>query len=91
MKILVYLLCILPSIIITKIGQLCDSENPDYDSCINKEDGYTTDWFSNNIPLWTKHLAQFVNKPNLKFLEIGSWEELLQAIGCLPKMKFLLN
>jgi predicted O-methyltransferase YrrM len=74
MKILVYLLCILPSIIITNSQELCDSKNPDYDSCINKEEGFTTDWFTQNIPIWKEHLAQFVNKPNLKFLEIGSFE-----------------
>jgi predicted O-methyltransferase YrrM len=74
MKILVYLLCILLSIIIANSQELCDSNSPDYDSCINKEEGFTLDWFSPNIPHWTKHLAHFVNKPNLKFLEIGSLE-----------------
>ncbi|MFH1670328.1 MAG: class I SAM-dependent methyltransferase [Patescibacteria group bacterium] len=35
---------------------------------------FTTDWFSENIPLWGKLLAHLAGKPHLKFLEIGSWE-----------------
>lgn len=41
--------------------------------------GSSGDWINTNF----KILASEV--------EIGSWEELLQAIGCLPQMKFLLN
>jgi hypothetical protein len=32
------------------------------------------DWFSNNIPLWSKVLRKFKGKPNLLFLEIGCFE-----------------
>lgn len=32
------------------------------------------DWFSPRIPLFEKHLAEFVGKPDLLFLEIGSFE-----------------
>ncbi|AVH69217.1 class I SAM-dependent methyltransferase [Nostoc sp. 'Lobaria pulmonaria (5183) cyanobiont'] len=41
-----------------------------------KKKGYTfiTDWFSGNIPIWEKYLSHLANKPNLNFLEIGSWE-----------------
>jgi len=32
------------------------------------------DWFSGNIPNWTKFLERFKGKPNLVFLEIGCFE-----------------
>ena len=35
---------------------------------------FTHDWFSRNIPLLTEHLKDMIGKPNLHFLEIGSWE-----------------
>lgn len=35
---------------------------------------FTEDWFGINIPVWQKYLVPFVNLPNLKMLEIGSWE-----------------
>ncbi|MBD2152584.1 class I SAM-dependent methyltransferase [Pseudanabaena sp. FACHB-1277] len=35
---------------------------------------FTHDWFSRNIPLLTEHLKDMIGKPNLQFLEIGSWE-----------------
>ncbi|EKQ68910.1 glycosyl transferase [Leptolyngbyaceae cyanobacterium JSC-12] len=35
---------------------------------------FTQDWFSINIPVWRQHLACFINIPDLKVLEIGSWE-----------------
>ncbi len=35
---------------------------------------FTTDRFTKNIPVWTKLLAHFRGKPNLRFLEIGSFE-----------------
>jgi predicted O-methyltransferase YrrM len=35
---------------------------------------YTKDWFDRCIPVWTEYLADFKDKPNLKFLEIGSYE-----------------
>jgi hypothetical protein len=35
---------------------------------------FTTDWFSNNIPMWDITLQEFKNKPNLNFLEVGCWE-----------------
>lgn len=34
---------------------------------------FTSDWFSNNIPLWERELAKFRNKP-INFLEIGTYE-----------------
>jgi predicted O-methyltransferase YrrM len=34
---------------------------------------FTSDWFSNNIPLWEKELAKYRGKP-IKFLEIGTYE-----------------
>jgi predicted O-methyltransferase YrrM len=35
---------------------------------------YTYDWFSQHIPNWTRILAPFRGRQNLKFLEIGSFE-----------------
>jgi predicted O-methyltransferase YrrM len=35
---------------------------------------YTYDWFSWHIPNWTRILEPFRGRPNLKFLEIGSFE-----------------
>ncbi|MCK5017781.1 MAG: class I SAM-dependent methyltransferase [Candidatus Peribacteraceae bacterium] len=35
---------------------------------------YTQDWFDRCIPVWKKYLSEFYDKPNLKFLEIGSYE-----------------
>lgn len=35
---------------------------------------FSQDWFSHNIPVWRQHLSRFVNLPNLRALEIGSWE-----------------
>lgn len=42
---------------------------------INTAPEFTSDWFSANIPRWTKHLAEYVNKP-CAYLEIGSYEGL---------------
>lgn len=36
--------------------------------------GFTYDWFTNNIVNWAGILHEFKNKPNLEFLEIGSFE-----------------
>jgi glycosyltransferase involved in cell wall biosynthesis len=35
---------------------------------------FTQDWFSNNVPIWETELHRFVNVPDLRVLEIGSWE-----------------
>jgi len=35
---------------------------------------FTQDWFSINIPVWQHFLALFINLPDFKVLEIGSWE-----------------
>lgn len=35
---------------------------------------FTQDWFSINIPVWQHFLTQYVNMPDLRVLEIGSWE-----------------
>lgn len=34
---------------------------------------FTSDWFSNNIPLWQKELTKYNSKPT-KFLEVGTYE-----------------
>src|SRR3989344_8187879 len=35
---------------------------------------FLTDWFSKQIPVWENHLAHLKGKPDLRFLEIGSFE-----------------
>jgi hypothetical protein len=35
---------------------------------------FTVDRFSYNIQIWTYYLKEFKNKPNLRFLEIGSFQ-----------------
>jgi hypothetical protein len=35
---------------------------------------FTQDWFSQNIERFQRHLNKFIDKPNLNFLEIGSFE-----------------
>jgi predicted O-methyltransferase YrrM len=42
-----------------------------------KPDGnytFTSDWFSKNIPNWTRALSEVRGKPGLSYLEIGVWE-----------------
>jgi predicted O-methyltransferase YrrM len=38
------------------------------------EYAFTSDWFSHNIPIWTKALAELKGKPNLRYLEVGVYE-----------------
>ncbi len=35
---------------------------------------FVADWFTSNIPIWEKLLKDYKGKPNLNFLEIGSFE-----------------
>ena len=35
---------------------------------------FTVDWFTANIQSWTHYLKEFKGKPNLRFLEIGSYQ-----------------
>jgi predicted O-methyltransferase YrrM len=35
---------------------------------------FTVDWFTNNVELWSAWLAEYKNKPNVRGLEIGSYE-----------------
>lgn len=35
---------------------------------------FTQDWFSINLPVWEKYLTPLANMPELRVLEIGSWE-----------------
>jgi hypothetical protein len=35
---------------------------------------FTVDWFSHNVPRWTEQLGAFAGRPDLRFLEIGSFE-----------------
>lgn len=35
---------------------------------------FSEDWFSGNIPVWSQCLSKFKNRPDLNFLEIGSFQ-----------------
>jgi predicted O-methyltransferase YrrM len=35
---------------------------------------FTEDWFSGNIPIWSRLLAEHLGKPSLRYLEIGVFE-----------------
>jgi glycosyltransferase involved in cell wall biosynthesis/predicted O-methyltransferase YrrM len=35
---------------------------------------FTQDWFSVNLPVWQVQLTRFCHQPDLRVLEIGSWE-----------------
>lgn len=42
--------------------------------CQLREYEFTNEWFTCHTPIWQEVFKQFVNLPNLNFLEIGSWE-----------------
>jgi predicted O-methyltransferase YrrM len=53
---------------------------------------FVDDWFTDHIPHWTHHLAEFAMRADVWGLEIGSWEgrsavwlleHVLQAPGCV--------
>jgi predicted O-methyltransferase YrrM len=56
---------------ITKVDEI-----PVVDSQLKQDYRYifTVDWFSSNIPIWTHYLKELKDKPNLRFLEIGSFQ-----------------
>jgi SAM-dependent methyltransferase len=39
-----------------------------------KDYRFTQDWFTKNISIWATALKEFKGKPNINYLEIGSWE-----------------
>jgi predicted O-methyltransferase YrrM len=41
---------------------------------VNVAYDFSVDWFSPHIPHWSEHLAGCAGEPNLRFLEIGSFE-----------------
>lgn len=56
---------------------------------------FHVDWFSGHIPVWKKMLKGFKNKPNLLFLEIGTYEGhatlwLVQNILTHPSSKIVV-
>jgi predicted O-methyltransferase YrrM len=40
----------------------------------SKKYSFSTDWVSHDIPVWKNILGQFMNKPNIHYLEIGVYE-----------------
>lgn len=45
-----------------------------YGEVVHKSYQFSQDWFSINLPVWEHHLQRFAHQPELKALEIGSWE-----------------
>lgn len=50
---------------------------------------FTTDWTTNNAPIWREHLKHLIEKPKMLGLEVGTWEGrstawLLEHIVCGP-------
>ncbi|MEA5521449.1 tetratricopeptide repeat protein [Limnoraphis robusta] len=45
-----------------------------WDLCQQRNYQFTQDWFSNNIRTWQEHLKFLSNSPELKILEIGSYQ-----------------
>jgi hypothetical protein len=39
-----------------------------------KDYRFTQDWFSSNIPVWAGVLKQYQGKPDVQYLEVGTWE-----------------
>jgi|RhiMetdeSRZDD1v2_1073273.scaffolds.fasta_scaffold79045_3 Methyltransferase domain len=35
---------------------------------------FTTDWFTQNIPIWASALKAYAGKPGVQYLEVGTWE-----------------
>ncbi|MBN2196505.1 MAG: class I SAM-dependent methyltransferase [Polyangiaceae bacterium] len=35
---------------------------------------FSEDWFTRNVPVWNEHLAPFRERPNLRYLEVGTFE-----------------
>ncbi|HCV33016.1 MAG TPA: hypothetical protein DGO89_24505 [Microcoleaceae bacterium UBA9251] len=42
--------------------------------CAAKNYQFTQDWFTHNIPIWKRHLQQFVGMPEFQVVEIGSFQ-----------------
>jgi hypothetical protein len=49
-------------------------DHPDDAKSYKQAYDFTINWFSFNIPVWKKVLAQYEGKPDLKYLEIGLYE-----------------
>jgi predicted O-methyltransferase YrrM len=47
-----------------------DASTKDY----KKQYSFTTNWFTHKIPLWAQLLKEFKGKPNVSYLEIGTFE-----------------
>lgn len=50
-----------------------EKKTPDSIAYRRKYD-FSVDWFSSNIPVWQQALGEFKGKPNVHYLEIGSYE-----------------
>jgi len=60
-----------------------------------KQYTFTTNWFTHKIPLWTRILKEFKGKPDVTYLEIGTFEGrsalwLLENILTNPSSKLII-
>jgi Methyltransferase domain len=39
-----------------------------------KDYRFTSDWFTDHVPVWATALKEYQGKPNVSYLEIGTWE-----------------
>lgn len=56
-----------------------------FESKIEYDYWFTEDWFAQNIEVWKEILGQYVGRPNIHFLEIGSYEG-MSAVWCLENV-----
>ncbi len=41
---------------------------------MSTELSFTTDWTTNNAPIWSEHLSRYAGTTGIRALEIGTWE-----------------
>ncbi|MHB0960811.1 MAG: class I SAM-dependent methyltransferase [Pirellulaceae bacterium] len=54
--------------------RLADQQRTTDSEAYRKAYDFTTDWFTNNIPVWQQALAELQGQPNIRYLEIGVYE-----------------
>jgi len=55
--------------------ELLGCTNDNNENCeIYQQQTFTDDWFSHNVPNWSKHKSLFFDKENMRCLEIGSYQ-----------------
>ncbi|MBD2088997.1 tetratricopeptide repeat protein [Microcoleus sp. FACHB-1515] len=49
-------------------------ERKGWQAAVDREYVFTRDWFSHNIPVWTQHLQELSDRPDVQALEVGCFE-----------------